>query len=66
MEHKNIAYTIEDLKYLLAHSKHGGSIYISDDVLKKIRALDGKSLERLNDELLFRFVKLKKLREDND
>ncbi len=64
MGHKNIANNIEIFKKLLAHLT-GGSIYITKECEKSINNLDAKSKERLKDELVFRFVKIRRLKDEN-
>ena len=57
MEHI-VAKTIEELKWLLAHSS-GGSVYVNENVAKEIKKLNGRDTERLVDELMFRGLRLK-------
>lgn len=64
MGHKNIANNIEVFKKLLAHLT-GGSVYITKKCEKSINNLDAKSKERLKDELIFRFVKIRRLKDEN-
>lgn len=64
MGHKNIANNIEVFKKLLAHLI-GGSVYITKECEKSINNLDAKSKERLKDELIFRFVKIRRLKDEN-
>lgn len=64
MGHKNIANNIEVFKKLLAHLT-GGSVYITKECDKSINNLDAKSKERLKDELIFRFVKMRRLKDEN-
>lgn len=64
MGHKNIANNIEIFKKLLAHLT-GGSVYITKECEKSINNLDAKSKERLKDELIFRFVKIRRLKDEN-
>ena len=64
MGHKNIANNIEVFKKLLAHLT-GGSVYITKECEKSINNLDAKSKERLKDELIFRFVKMRRLKDEN-
>lgn len=64
MGHKNIANNIEVFKKLLAHLT-GGSVYITKECEKSINNLDAKSKERLKDELIFRFVKIRRLKDEN-
>lgn len=64
MGHKNIANNIEVFKRLLAHLT-GGSVYITKECEKSINNLDAKSKERLKDELIFRFVKIRRLKDEN-
>lgn len=64
MGHKNIANNIEVFKKLLAHLT-GGSVYITKECEESINNLDAKSKERLKDELIFRFVKIRRLKDEN-
>ena len=57
-------YNIEVCKKLLAHLI-GGSVYITKECEKSINNLDAKSKERLKDELIFRFVKIRRLKDEN-
>lgn len=59
MEQYKVANDLISLKKLLAH-KRGGSVYVSEDVIKQIAKLDGKTRMRLKEELEFRFIKIKK------
>lgn len=59
MEQCKVADDIISLKKLLAH-KRGGSVYVSENVIKQLAKLDGRTRMRLQDELEFRFIKIKK------
>ena len=57
MEQKDVAMTMEEFKERLAHTK-GGSIYISKEVGEELLKLNGRDMDRLSDELIFRRVRI--------
>ena len=58
MKQNKIASTIDEFRKVLGHTI-GGSVYITEMCKKELLKLDGLSLNRLYDELEFRFVKIK-------
>ena len=64
MEQNKIANNINEFKKILGHTI-GGSVYITKECEKSINNLDAKSKERLKDELIFRFVKIRRLKDEN-